>query len=85
MPTKSRYKKIVADGGKINELMVTLFIESYRSAPSVVLDVDAIDDPLHGNQEGKYFTGITARIVICRCISLVKSYSERNSQKTNHT
>jgi hypothetical protein len=33
------------------ELMVTLFIESYESAPSeVVLDVDATDDPLHGNQ-----------------------------------
>src|SRR5215813_14263961 len=50
---KSRYKKIVADGGKIDELMVALFIESYQSAPSeVVLDVDATDDPLHGNQEG---------------------------------
>jgi hypothetical protein len=55
---KSRYKKIVADGGRIDELMVTLFIESYPSAPSeVVLDVDATDDPLHGNQEGKYFHG----------------------------
>jgi Transposase DDE domain group 1 len=58
---KSRYKKIVADGGKIDELMVTLFIESYPSAPSeVVLDVDATDDPLHGNQEGKYFHGYYA-------------------------
>ena len=55
---KSRYKKIVADGGKIDELMVAVFIESYHSAPSeVVLDVDATDDPLHGNQEGKYFHG----------------------------
>ncbi len=58
---KSRYKKIVADGGKIDELMVTLFIESYESAPSeVVLDVDATDDPVHGNQEGKYFHGYYA-------------------------
>ena len=58
---KSRYKKIVADGGKIDELMVRLFIESYQSAPSeVVLDVDATDDPLHGNQEGKYFHGYYA-------------------------
>ena len=55
---KSRYKKIVADGGAIDELMVAVFIESYDSAPSeVVLDVDATDDPLHGNQEGKYFHG----------------------------
>jgi hypothetical protein len=58
---KSRYKKIVADGGAIDELMITLFIESYQSAPSqVVLDVDATDDPLHGNQEGRYFHGYYA-------------------------
>jgi hypothetical protein len=55
---KSRYKKIVADQGAIDELMVAVFIESYESAPSeVVLDVDATDDPLHGNQEGRYFHG----------------------------
>src|SRR5438034_7353413 len=58
---KSRYKKIVADGAAIDELMVDLFIESYRSAPSeVVLDVDATDDPLHGHQEGRYFHGYYA-------------------------
>jgi len=35
-----------------------VFIESYQSAPlEVVLDVDATDDPLYGNQEGKYFHG----------------------------
>ena len=55
---KSRYKKIVAEGEKIDELMVVVFIESYESAPSeVVLDVDATDDPLYGNQEGRYFHG----------------------------
>ena len=58
---KSRYKKIVADQGAIDELMVTVFVESYQSAPSeVVLDVDATDDPLYGNQEGKYFHGYYA-------------------------
>jgi hypothetical protein len=58
---KSRYKKIVADEGAIDELMVNVFIESYERAPSeVVLDVDATDDPLYGNQEGKYFHGYYA-------------------------
>ena len=58
---KSRYKKIVADGRAIDELMVNLFVESYQSAPSeVVLDVDATDDPLHGDQEGRYFHGYYA-------------------------
>jgi Transposase DDE domain group 1 len=58
---QSRYKKIVADDGKIDELMMTLFVESYPSQPSeVVLDVDATDDPLHGNQEGRFFHGYYA-------------------------
>ena len=58
---KSRYKKIVADGTAIDELMVAVFIESYQSAPSqIVLDIDATDDPLHGDQEGKYFHGYYA-------------------------
>jgi hypothetical protein len=58
---QSRYKKIVAEGGKIDELMVAVFIESHRSAPlEVVLDVDATNDPLHGKQEGRYFHGYYA-------------------------
>jgi hypothetical protein len=58
---KSRYKKIVADGTAIDELMVAIFIDSYQSAPSeIVLDIDATDDPLHGHQEGRYFHGYYA-------------------------
>lgn len=58
---KSRYKKIVADGAAIDELMVSVFIESYPSAPTeIVLDIDATDDPLHGHQEGRYFHGYYA-------------------------
>jgi hypothetical protein len=58
---KSRYKKIVADGAAIDELMVSVFIESYQSAPTeIVLDIDATDDPLHGHQEGRYFHGYYA-------------------------
>lgn len=57
----SRYKKIVAEGEKIDELMVDIFIQSYRKAPlEVVLDVDATDDPLHGHQEGRFFHGYYA-------------------------
>ncbi len=55
---QSRYKKIVAKAGQIDELLVDLFIESYASAPQqIVLDVDATDDPLHGHQEGRFFHG----------------------------
>jgi Transposase DDE domain group 1 len=58
---KSRYKKIVAEGEKIDDLMVDVYIQSHSKAPDeVVLDVDATDDPLYGNQEGRFFHGYYA-------------------------
>jgi len=43
---------------KIVEVFVEQFIASYGSPPSqIILDFDATDDPLHGNQEGKFFHG----------------------------
>jgi hypothetical protein len=57
----SRYKKIVAEGEKIDQLMVEVFIQSHETAPvEVVLDVDATDDPLYGHQEGRFFHGYYA-------------------------
>jgi hypothetical protein len=54
----SRYKKIVAEREKIEEVMVEVCIESQTEAPAeVVLDVDATDDPLYGQQEGRFFHG----------------------------
>jgi len=54
----SRYKKIVADPEGMDDLLVDLFLEAYDSPPEeIVLDVDATDDPLHGNQEGRFFHG----------------------------
>jgi hypothetical protein len=55
---KSRYKKIVAEGEQIDDLMVDVYIQAQPSAPAeVVLDVDATDDILYGNQEGRFFHG----------------------------
>ena len=57
----SRYKKIVAQGEQIDEVMVDVCIESEVQAPAeVVLDVDATDDPLYGKQEGRFFHGYYA-------------------------
>lgn len=53
-----RYKKIVADSGAMDRLLIDLFVESHKTTPTqIVLDVDATDDPLHGNQEGRFFHG----------------------------
>jgi len=55
---KSRYKKIVAQGEQIEDLIVNAYIETESTAPQqVVLDVDATDDIIYGNQEGRFFHG----------------------------
>jgi len=55
---KSRYKKIVAHGEQIDDLMVDVYIQTQPTAPQeVVLDVDATDDILYGKQEGRFFHG----------------------------
>ena len=57
-PSAERYNKIVYTPEAIDELLVTLFLESHRKAPpSIVLDLDATDTPLHGKQEARFFHG----------------------------
>ena len=53
-----RYKKVKHDERQIEALLPTLFLDSYAQAPAeVILDFDATDDPLHGDQEGRFFHG----------------------------
>ena len=43
---------------KMNELLVETFIASFESAPDeLILDFDATDDRVHGQQEGRFFHG----------------------------
>ncbi|HZD08806.1 MAG TPA: IS1380 family transposase, partial [Candidatus Limnocylindrales bacterium] len=55
---KDRYKKITFWKEAIDELLVKVFIEAQQEVPEeMVLDVDATDLPLHGQQEGRFFHG----------------------------
>src|SRR5204863_7791293 len=55
---KARYKKIVADHAAVDRLFVEVFVAVHPQAPpQTILDLDATDDPLHGNQEGRFFHG----------------------------
>ena len=55
---KARYKKIVADHAAVDRLFVDVFLTAHPQAPAqIILDLDATDDPLHGNQEGRFFHG----------------------------
>jgi hypothetical protein len=54
----TRYHKISHDPAAIESLFVTLFLETHKTPPAeIVIDLDATDDPLHGNQEGRFFHG----------------------------
>ncbi len=54
----SRYKKIVANQSQIESLFVDVFLQLHPTPPKrIVLDLDATDDPLHGDQLGKFFHG----------------------------
>ena len=53
-----RYKKISYDDHGIERLLVEHFLASHASPPTeIVLDLDATDDPIHGEQEGRFFHG----------------------------
>jgi len=53
-----RYNKISWDDEQIENLFIKLFLDNYKdTGKPIILDFDATDDPLHGNQEGKFFHG----------------------------
>jgi len=55
---QARYKKIVLDDQAVDGLLVELYIQSQPRQPQrIVLDLDATDDPVHGQQEGRFFHG----------------------------
>ena len=57
-PAPSLYHKIAHDACAIENLFVTLFMAAHKRPPKqIVLDLDATDDPLHGDQEDRFFHG----------------------------
>ena len=54
----TRYHKIGHDPEAIERLFVELFLDAHPRAPKqIILDLDATDDPIHGDQEGRFFHG----------------------------
>jgi Transposase DDE domain group 1 len=54
----TRYHKISHNPVAIRALLVELFLEAHERPPrQIILDLDATDDPLHGEQEGRFFHG----------------------------
>jgi hypothetical protein len=56
--TQDRYHKISLDEQAVDRFLVEVFLSAHEQAPaSIVLDLDATDDPVHGEQEGRFFHG----------------------------
>jgi hypothetical protein len=54
----ARYKKIVMDEAAVDALLVDLYVQAQPRQPKrIVLDLDATDDPVHGEQQGRFFHG----------------------------
>jgi hypothetical protein len=54
----TRYHKISHNPVAIRGLFVDLFLEAHERPPSeIILDLDATDDPVHGEQEGRFYHG----------------------------
>jgi len=59
-PTLSRFENAQnrASAWAVNRELVEQFIRSHRTAPAhLILDFDATDTPVHGQQEGRFFHG----------------------------
>ncbi len=58
MSESDRYKRIEWDEGKLRTVFVDAFLDSYEREPDeIVIDFDTTDDPIHGEQEGRFFQG----------------------------
>jgi hypothetical protein len=54
----ARYKKIVANPDQIEAYFIDEYVRHLpKDTTRVTLDLDATDDPLHGQQEGRFFHG----------------------------
>ena len=53
-----KYHKIDYDASSLEALFVDIFLDGHKRAPKeIVLDLDATDDTIHGEQEGRFFHG----------------------------
>lgn len=57
-PRRERYHKISYSAAALDALLVEIFLEAHAKPPrEMVLDLDATDTPLHGEQEARFFHG----------------------------
>ena len=54
----SRYHKISVETVAMEQVFIDIYLAAHEQPPKrIILDLDATDDPLHGNQEGRFYHG----------------------------
>src|SRR5437762_4328939 len=52
------YQTITMEDAAVDRELVEVFLQAHREPPQeIVLDLDATDDPVHGDQLGRFFHG----------------------------
>ena len=54
---QDRYKKITVQEGAVERFFVRSYLRLHSPPECPILDLDATDDAIHGDQEGKFFHG----------------------------
>ena len=68
-----RYKKIVADTARLDALLVDLFLDWHGEQPErIVLDVDATDDPLHGQPGRPLLPWVLPHLLLLAALYLLR-------------
>ena len=81
----TRYHKISHNPVAIENLLVDLFLEAHARAPrQIILDLDATDDPLHGEQEGRYFHGYRLLLLSAALCVLRSPFTPRQAAQRRH-
>jgi hypothetical protein len=53
-----RYHKISVIDAAMEKVFLDIYVAAHKSPPKrIILDLDATDDPLHGDQEGRFYHG----------------------------
>jgi hypothetical protein len=53
-----RYHKFSVNEAAMEQVFLKFYLAAHKSPPKrIILDLDATDDPVHGNQEGRFFHG----------------------------
>jgi hypothetical protein len=74
-PTLCRLEKWAdrATAWRLHEVLVEQFIASFDAAPEeLVLDFDATDNPLHGQQEGRFFPRLLRQLLLLAPVRVLR-------------